>query len=483
MSSYSGQHPLFNQPYSPSPPQPDHFSPLPLATTASNIHYASPPLAGSHSPLAHSYGSGGYPDHAYPAYPSQSHPIKDERSSLPTRQDNPAGRIPKEKGKWRAFWSTYKTRNQLIFLALIAIQAVTVLAMIALCYGTIRHAIGDITTTQILDSDPELQSVATYLSLFIIAVVFEVLITLDAMQQKNIMSLFVLCFFQIAMLVYSSVLPSQLQDALNNSSADTPTVQRLCRAYAIVIPSTVGACTIAMSGMLWPLYHEFGWDVFKRIGADIQIRRYFMRYQVFVCLLKFDAFFFIGFAVQFLVLVSGTPTVEFVLTIVALPMILIALALFAITVRLESRTGVWVSFLVQAAGMGYFVYKLIRIYQASSAERYDSAKATLTIFSVISLLMLIVTFVMMGLCMVNFDKGLRERIPGYAFNGGRPLLSSRPSVSAQGRQPSNPHHPYTADIGSPGALGEGGREKPPGLGRQGSSYGFGERTETRMSID
>ncbi|BGP13931.1 hypothetical protein JCM10213_002575 [Rhodosporidiobolus nylandii] len=480
--SHSSHHPLvpdhplaFDQPASP-------FHHLPLDTSP-QPSYSSPPLAQAHDPLPPT--TYGYGDNPYAAYEARAAGGKEGAASTASPEGLSRAGGRKEQGRWSRFWATYRTRNQLVFLGLIGVQAAAVLAMIALVYGTIRHATGDITTTEILDSDPELQSVATYLSLFILAVIFELGITLDAMQQKNIMSLFVLCFFQIAMLVYSSVLPSQLEEALSGSSADKEQVQHLTHIYAIVIPSVVAAATVAMSGMLWPLYHEFGWDVFKRIGADIAIRRYYVKYQVFVCLLKFDAFFFVGFAVQFLVLVSGTPTVEFVLTIIALPVILVALGLFAVVVRIESKTGVYISFGVQAAGMAYFVYKLVRIYQTQNSDRYSSAKATLTIFSVISLIMLGATFVLMGLCSMNFHKGLRERIPGYAFNGGRPLLSSRPSLAQNGgRLPSHrlqpqQQHPYSAGAGA--GEGAGGQEKHPGLGRNESSYA--RRTESRMSLD
>lgn len=56
---------------------------------------------------------------------------------------------------------------------------------------------------------------------------------------------------------------------------------------------------------------------------------------------------------------------------------------------------------------GYFVFKIVRIYAQS--DRYKSARITLTIFGVIALAMLLATFVMMGLCMLNFGKGLREK--------------------------------------------------------------------------
>ncbi|GAA5859145.1 hypothetical protein JCM1840_003772 [Sporobolomyces johnsonii] len=476
MASHSSHHPLFttfDDPYHSLPPpepspSPQPFRALPLESNPSSAHLA-PELYGPYSSYGYTASSG----HRYPTHPDP-HAQEGQEPAGGTAPDLRMSML--HQTRWALFWKTYRTRNQLSFLATVGSQAAVVLTLIALVYGTIHSNIGGVRASELFEQDPKLETVATYLSLFILAVVFEVLVTMDAMQQKNIIGLVVLVAFQICMLVYSAVLPHQLHNALVGSNADTPHVRMLVRAYAIAIPCVVGACTVAMAVLDWKLYEEFGWDVFKRIGADIQLKRMYLLYQIFVCLLKFDAFFFIGFEIQFLVLVTGTPTAEFVLTIIALPIILVALALTAVAVRVESRTGVYVSFVCQMAGMAYFIWKLARIYLSSSSERYTAATATLTIFSVISLVMLLATFVLTGLCMSNFGKGLKEKIPGYAFNGGRAF---RPTLASTSGRPSFSHAPL-----SPGAA-SGKFEKHPGMGlAHQSSYGAGaERTNTRMSID
>lgn len=59
--------------------------------------------------------------------------------------------------------------------------------------------------------------------------------------------------------------------------------------------------------------------------------------------------------------------------------------------------------------IAYFAYKLARIYGADSGDRYRSTRATLTVFSIICIALLIATFILMGTCLLNFGKGLRER--------------------------------------------------------------------------
>jgi hypothetical protein len=63
--------------------------------------------------------------------------------------------------------------------------------------------------------------------------------------------------------------------------------------------------------------------------------------QIYIALLKFDFFFFLGFTVQFLVIVinNDTKDYEFGLTIAAIPVTIAILFLAAYWTRKENRAG------------------------------------------------------------------------------------------------------------------------------------------------
>ena len=75
----------------------------------------------------------------------------------------------------------------------------------------------------------------------------------------------------------------------------------------------------------FPLYREFGWSIYKRIGADRGVKKMYMWFQVFICILKFgesvrrrfgieggevygfwdlDFFLFVSFSLQLVLLVQ-----------------------------------------------------------------------------------------------------------------------------------------------------------------------------------
>lgn len=57
----------------------------------------------------------------------------------------------------------------------------------------------------------------------------------------------------------------------------------------------------------------------------------------------------------------------------------------------------------------YFIYKLVRLFEPSQAYRYAVSRKTLATFSIISLLILALTFAVSVMCYLNFGKGLKEQ--------------------------------------------------------------------------
>ena len=61
--------------------------------------------------------------------------------------------------------------------------------------------------------------------------------------------------------------------------------------------------------------------------------------------------------------------------------------------------------------MGYFLFKLVRMYQHTTrAQRYIPARKTLTSFAVITIVLIVLTIVNAIVCASNFRRGLKPYI-------------------------------------------------------------------------
>lgn len=111
-------------------------------------------------------------------------------------------------------------------------------------------------------------------------------------------------------------------------------------------------------GTFWFIWQDYGWRVFKKIGADRGIKRAYAWYHVFLTALKFDFFFLLAFSLQLVLLVLQQNALERGLTIAAMPVTLLILIAGYVAVRKEN---VWMYYGFEAgccAGVGYFVYKV-----------------------------------------------------------------------------------------------------------------------------
>jgi len=124
------------------------------------------------------------------------------------------------------------------------------------------------------------------------------------------------------------------------------------------LPVVIGIAELAYIALAWTIYNEFGWKVYKFLGADRQIKKMFAVYQIYQCIVKFDVFFWVGFFVQFTLLVLDHRSFEFYMTCAALPLSIVLLVEGHLAARYENKL-MMTTFLSGCVGaMVYFCYKV-----------------------------------------------------------------------------------------------------------------------------
>ncbi|KAI4095119.1 MAG: hypothetical protein LQ344_001770 [Seirophora lacunosa] len=297
------------------------------------------------------------------------------------------------------------------FVAVSVVQAAIALGFEAFCFAKFQTSL-----TPNSDGETESKTIPTFLALYIFGFLYQLLLVYDALRLKNTIQVIGLCIYNVGLLVYAAVQMDQIQEAVVSLEATNgigPGVWRIERPFLIAIPCIIGLGTVLLAVIAWKLYDEFAWTIYKHISADLRMKRRYLIFQIYIALLKFDFFFFLGFTIQFVVVVVDHTNVEFYLTIAAIPVNIIILILAGFFTRRENRPGMLSIITLYFAGLAYFLFKLVRMYkEGPRREAYDPVRRPLTTFAVITVILVILTIVNACMCMANFGKGLKPHIAG-----------------------------------------------------------------------
>ena len=142
----------------------------------------------------------------------------------------------------------------------------------------------------------------------------------------------------VGLLIYGAVQMEQMKQAVLVLNAAGDAIWSQTKPFLVAIPCILALGTVLLSVAAWKLYDEFAWTIYKHISADLRMKRRYLTFQIYIALLKFDFFFFLGFTVQFVVIVQ-THQAEFALTIAAIPVTIIILILASYWTRRENLIG------------------------------------------------------------------------------------------------------------------------------------------------
>jgi hypothetical protein len=281
----------------------------------------------------------------------------------------------------------------------------------------------------------ETRTIPTYLAVFMFGYLYQLWLVWDALRLKNTIQVIGLVIYNVGILIYAAIQYDQISDAVDKLK-DWAFVKdgfwKDVKPLLIALPCLMAVATIAFAFQAWKLYDEFAWTIYKHISADLRLKRRYLTYQIYIALLKFDFFFFLAFTVQFLVVVEKTTKVETALTAVALGVTFFLLFFAAWWVRRESIVGMITIIIVYFIAMGYFLFKLIRMYIADLDRKkdYEPARKSLTAFAVLTILLLIFTIIIACMCTHNFNKGLKPHVNNKVIKeDGKAYNTEMPSIS------------------------------------------------------
>jgi hypothetical protein len=133
------------------------------------------------------------------------------------------------------------------------------------------------------------KSIPTTLSLLIFAFIYQLVLVYDALKNQNTIQVIGLVIMNFGIVIYTGI----QKDQVYQSYTELLKINFIPKDYwsevsgaVTALPCLIALFTIIMAFIAWKLYQEFGWKIYKQIGADLRMKRRFLLYQVCVSRIK-----------------------------------------------------------------------------------------------------------------------------------------------------------------------------------------------------
>jgi len=212
-------------------------------------------------------------------------------------------------------------------------------------------------------------SLAVYHMIFIVAQFFQLYLICDTITKSSTLQLIPGTIFSLGMGIYSVVQYVQANKGMNNElvkelSDEEKSGLRKAKWAEILIIVLMGIFCFGWIIITLRLYKNFGWNVFKQLGADIGVKNRLKLYQILLALLKIDIFFFSAFTIQFAIFVITN--IEDGITVKIINIILLGLNFIMpfigfIATKKENYVYMTLFIVLLSISLGYMVFNFIDI--------------------------------------------------------------------------------------------------------------------------
>ncbi|CAG8658180.1 16532_t:CDS:2 [Acaulospora morrowiae] len=268
------------------------------------------------------------------------------------------------------------------------------------------------------------ESDVIYHLIFLISLIFQILLCVDALANRNSIQLIALVIFNLLTLSYAGVQLYQhriLEDqGTENSpyipSTDFPTsdsaknyFESKMRPLEYVIIGIVSFFSIYLSALVYKLYIEFGWENYLAYSADIKVRDALISLSILQTLIKMDMFAVGSYAIQLIPSqkMGYSKSIYETVLIFFIGTILMLMAWFSVTREMKYLLLSVIN--ISCLSLIYLVYRLIKVNVSYSNNAWDPYRFTrrfLTFFLATTLVLMIATIFYGIICFRNMVKGI-----------------------------------------------------------------------------